>query len=621
MVQLTDFTFAVEMATGSTPRTASPSYTAITSYVMAGEGITLSRGRGSEQDSTAQPGRASVALRNTDNRFTMGNGSSPYAPLQLRRPCRFRVTYSATTYDRWQGFVDDWGNRRSDLTGVARLSLSDRLARAGKVTLKSALVQAMLADGALAVFPFDDTAGSPAAVDASGSGASLAVGFVGSTATASVTFGVEGAPGPDDSTKVAFTPQDAFSGYQLAGDASALTSIGTSNRTIECWITVPTTQAWAQTVWDLASSSLAVNTDGTLTASNLLITTTTTATVTDGLTHHVVVTQSVSGGNVTIKIYIDGVQASSNLVAGSLGTATAAVLVGGGNLGGARFSGSISHLGVYLGVLSDPTILDHYGAGASWSPETTTARFNRLCADAGLPSAFYATSGTTDTTMGPQPTAGRTLLDVLGECAAVEGGVLYVSDTGVLTLATSGSRYNTSVGLTLDSTKAGQVVSDVELVTNDGLLINDSSAARNDGPVQRTIDATSVANYDTQSESVTLPFALDVIALNWTQWRVGQFDTPAPRLESVTVNVVGYANSGGNVANLLNAEIGTKVQITNLPTDVSSSSTLTLMIEGVRDEWRKDDYLITFTTSPIGLNDTVWILGTDLLGVGTVLGY
>lgn len=621
MAALTDFTFAFEMATGSTPKTSAPSYTALTSYVMAGEGVSLSRGRGSEQAATAQPGRASVALRNTDNRFTMGNGSSPYAPLQLRRPCRFRVTYSATTYDRWQGFVDDWGNGRAELTGIARLSLSDRIARASKSVFKSALVQAMLADGALAVFPFSDPDGSIAAADESGSGATLVAGYLGSSAAAAITFGVADTVGPDGTTKVAFTPAGAFDGWRLSGDVSALSTIGTSNRTIECWITVPTAQAWTQTVWDMASSSLVINTDGTMTASNLLINTSTTSSIADGLTHHVAVTQSVGGGNVTIKIFVDGVVAATNLVAGSLGTATAAALVGGGNLGGAFFSGSISHLGVYLGVLADATILDHAGAADSWSPETTTARFSRLCADAGLPTAFYTTSGTTDTTMGPQATAGRSLLDLLDECATVEGGVLYVSTTGVLTLSTSGSRYNTTTGLTLDASKAGQVTSGVELTTNDGLLVNDSSASRPNGPVQRTIDATSVTNYDTHSESVSLPFALDVIALNWTQWRVGQFDTPAPRLESVTVNVVGYANSGGNVANLLNAGIGTKLSITNLPADVSSSGTLALLIEGVRDDWRKDDYLITFTTSPVGLNDTVWILGTDLLGVGSTLGY
>jgi hypothetical protein len=77
-------------------------------------------------------------------------------------------------------------------------------------------------------------------------------------------------------------------------------------------------------------------------------------------------------------------------------------------------------------------------------------------------------------------------------------------------------------------------------------------------PALGTIDATSIDAYDLHDESVTLAFGADVIALNWTQWRVAQFDTPAARLESVTVNVVGFANSGGVVADLLNADIGTK---------------------------------------------------------------
>jgi hypothetical protein len=58
MTALTDFTRTFEAAMTSTPRTTSPTYTNLTAYVMAGDSMRLSRGRASEQDSQAQPGRA-----------------------------------------------------------------------------------------------------------------------------------------------------------------------------------------------------------------------------------------------------------------------------------------------------------------------------------------------------------------------------------------------------------------------------------------------------------------------------------------------------------------------------------------------------------------------------------
>ena len=615
MANLTDFTFSVELATGSTPRTASPSYTAVTSYVMAGDTISLSRGRSSEQESTAQAGRANVTLRNTDNRFTMGNGSSPYAPLQLRRPCRFRVTYSGTTYDRWQGFVDDWGNRRDETTGVARLSLSDRLARAAKSDLRSWLVTEILSDSPVYYLPMGDASGSTSTSDAVDGSLVLTPKSSGASSQSSYTFGGTSGPGIDGETALTINgPGNAVDSYSFTGTTTK--SLGSSVRTLEMYVNVPAAASMDQELVNMSWLRLAVDSAGRLNSSSGSSPAVGPSIVGRGWLHVMAVVTSVPATpSIDWIVYVDGVDhgSGSNFGVSSLGT-DGDISIGFGLVG------SVAHVAVHSSDLT-ARIDSRLSAATGWAPETTTARFNRLCASAALPSAFYATSGTTDTTMDPQPVAGKSLLSALTEVADVEGGTLFVSNTGVLTLATSDTRYNTSVGLTLDSTKAGQVVSDVELITNDATLINDSTASRPNGPTQRTYDSTSVTNYDKHDESATLLCALDTIALNWTQWRVGSYKTPAPRLESVTVNVVGYANSGGNVANLLNADIGTKLQITNLPSDVSSSGSLSLLVEGVRDEWAKDAYRITFTTSPIGLNDTVWKLGTSLLGVGTVLGY
>ena len=384
MVALTDFVFRLELAAGSTPRTASPSWTDITAYALATTPWALSRGRSNEQDAQAQPGRGSASLLNTDGRFTMGNTGSPYAPLQLRRPCRYRVRYgtaagnllsaedasfeggtvgtwagnpigyvastvansavraqsgtkslmvtwptagatlsaayanlsglvigrtytlsayvwvtaatpavligdifgvftltaptgfsmtSSTTgaweriaakftagassgnigfknatastpgqqcwvdaiqldegsvpvtftttappiYDLWSGFVDDWGNGREQLTGVTRVSLSDRLARAAKVKLPAALASEILYDAPTFLYPLDDSETSTTAGDATanytstltstqlGTGGTLTFGA--GVAPAPVT-----APGPDEGRVAVFARVDATNG-------------------------------------------------------------------------------------------------------------------------------------------------------------------------------------------------------------------------------------------------------------------------------------------------------------------------------------------------------------------------------------------------------------------------
>jgi hypothetical protein len=290
-------------------------------------------------------------------------------------------------------------------------------------------------------------------------------------------------------------------------------------------------------------------------------------------------------------------------------------------VGSSTFDGRVSHIAAYRSMLSAARIAEHAKVIAGFDGDLTTDRFNRLCRVAGLPTAFYTTSGTTGVECGPQQTQGQDLLGLLTDVAQTELGALFVNDAGVLTLATAASRYNQAVAVTLDASKAGHVLADsIDFRTDTDSLINDSTATGTSGSAQRTADATSINDYDSHDEAEQTLHRLDAQALNWTQWRVASFKDPRPRSEDVVVDVVAYANSGGNVAQLLNAEIGQRLQQINMPTDTSATSTVDLFIEGIEYQVLKDTFRIKFTTSPLGLENTVWKLGTSLLGVGTVLG-
>lgn len=621
---LASFTFAFEMATTSTPRTVTPSYTNLSTYVMAGEGISLSRGRGSEQEATAQPGRGSVTLRNTDGRFTWGNGSSPYAPLQLRRPCRFRVTYSATTYDLWQGFVDEWSNDRVQTTGVARLTLSDRLARANRATLPALLDYEIEADGPVVFLPMQETTG-PVADAVSGTELSqVAVNFFGDS---EINYGAADGPGFDGATWVEFVASsaDPYNGRSLIGSLSALAAITTS-ASAEFFMQKDSNDG----LQDIASVGSIFN--FSLDAAGLLVVDLETSIsiriepgifMCDGRKHHVAATAAISGGTATCNVYVDGSFVGSGSGPAASFTNDSSMILGGYFIR-PKYNGYLSHLAVYDYNIGGTRVAAHAAAGLDgFAGESSLERFERICTMADLPSSFYATSGATDVAVGALRSKDVRLLDAVREVAAAERGAAYVTRAGVLTLATSRTRYNTAVGVTLDATKAGQVLAgDFQFQADDQFLVNQATASRPDGNEFVIRDTTSIDAYDLyESGPVQLNYDRDNLTLNWAQWEVATGKDPRPRCESVTVDVVGYASSGGNLSNLLNADLGTKVRVSSLPSDVYASSTLDLFIEGVRHDIGRDAWRITFTTSPVGLEDTVWILGTDLLGVGTVLGF
>jgi hypothetical protein len=210
--------------------------------------------------------------------------------------------------------------------------------------------------------------------------------------------------------------------------------------------------------------------------------------------------------------------------------------------------------------------------------------------------------------------AGVKLLDALRAVAEAENGVVYTTAAGVLTFAVRSARYAAPVGLTLDATKAGQLADGFQLDTDDSLLVNDLTVTRPLGATQRVIDATSVTNYDTHENSVTLYLDSDTQALAAAQWQVFTSSNPVPRSSTIEVDVVAFANSGGNVAQLLTADVGTRIQVTTLPSDVSASSTADLFIEGIAPSVTKDTITIALTLSPVGASGSVFVFDDAVYG-------
>jgi hypothetical protein len=216
--------------------------------------------------------------------------------------------------------------------------------------------------------------------------------------------------------------------------------------------------------------------------------------------------------------------------------------------------------------------------------------------------------------MAPQPTSGQSLISLLSQVAEAELGVVYVDSAGVLTLGARGSRYSAAVALTLDATKPGQVGEGFTAETDDGVLVNDYTVDRPAGARQRVVDQDSIDAYDLHSESATLYVDDDDQCQTAAEWRVFTASTPSPRTSSLTIDAVAFANSGGTVANLLGIELGDRVQVTNLPSDVVASSTLDLFVEGVAWRIDKERITVTLTVSPLGASGSVFVFDDATYG-------
>jgi hypothetical protein len=121
---LTGIDVAVEIGFGSPPGAASPSWTDVSAYVAWDVApIRIEPGRTAERDGLAAR-RLTLTLDNdpvapalTSRRFDPRNASGPYyGDLVPRVPIRVRVTYSATTWTLFRGFIDggwpqDWSNQ------------------------------------------------------------------------------------------------------------------------------------------------------------------------------------------------------------------------------------------------------------------------------------------------------------------------------------------------------------------------------------------------------------------------------------------------------------------------------------------------------------------------------
>lgn len=211
-------------------------------------------------------------------------------------------------------------------------------------------------------------------------------------------------------------------------------------------------------------------------------------------------------------------------------------------------------------------VLDSYGGFVlgpvlSHNGEAAHLRMARLAAEAGIPLSIPTVPAGEQVRMGYQPEG--TTLDLLAECAEVDGGLLYERDYGLAYLPRS-ARYNQPPALTIDLATYRRSANGGGVLTP----VYDDQDIRNQWTVERRDGSFAVADdLDSQrrgvyADSVELNLASDSGLLDQATWRLHL--TTAVDLREASFPIDLAANPG-YIDGWLSCGIGSRVVRTNPP--------------------------------------------------------
>jgi hypothetical protein len=304
-------------------------------------------------------------------------------------------------------------------------------------------------------------------------------------------------------------------------------------------------------------------------------------------------TMSLHFGVITIGGTAYGVDSASHT--GKIGFVTALNATYGDPLQGMR----IGHLGVF--ATQETTIYN--AADTGFDGEQAHVRIDRLCKELGMPVVFPAGTGPT-AAMGPQRPA--PILDLLGECADADMGVLYESrDVGRLAYRRRTSFNNQPARLALEYAVDGHVAPPLEPV-------DDDQAARNDITVNRTNGSSAHLVQPTGPLSILLPpngigpvpgggtynVQSDGQLPDMAGWLLHLGTVDDARYPSVHVDLA----AGPSLIEAAKAvQVGDRITIAHPPPECGGAGdTLDLLAQGYTETLGEYDWDITYNCTPAG---------------------
>lgn len=588
--------------------TGTPTWTDVTDYVRHSDAISISHWREAEGEECS-PSSLSLVLNNEDGRFTPGNSASPHYPNVTKgRRIRVRSSVNGVTYDRFNGYVDEWTvewpGKVSPLA-TCEVTASSRMARLGSTSeMRSIVEEEILGDDPVAYYTLAEPVGSVTASDSSGTSKPQLYGR-----KTTPTFGEATGPGNDSLTGVTLT-----GGWLQATFSTAIVPAS-----IECWFSTTGNDGYVIAMGDMAASVTPGGKMSDGVGSN------STPSVNDGNVHHVVLTRNGSD----VVAYLDGAQFSST--AGGSSSSAVDMYVGDAfSFTGPVMTVSVTHAAVYTTALSAARVADHYASGVdAFAGEFAGERLEHYARFAGVGAADQDFE-TGQSTLAHIDTAGKTVLAAMRTVEETEGGVLFDALDGKLTFHDRAHRYGADSSFTLDYA-SGQIANELRPVLDDQMMCNDMTVTKADVPAEevaetpeeeipvsqgvssRVTDQGSIDDYGSYRQSLELATTDGNEPNNRAAWIVSRYADPTVRVSSLEVQLASSAIGTALTQSILSAEVGTMLTLTNLPSNAPSSS-MRLFVEGLSESITADSHVVGISTSPAELFD-VWILDDPILSV------
>jgi hypothetical protein len=518
----------------------------------------------------------------------------------------FTTTASPIVY-RFDGYVDEWplewpGGGESEATApVTALDLQSRLGRMR--SFGSVIAETYALDAPLWHFPLSEPGDSTSVGDIRGTGRTLTPLLLGDLG-GELTFASGTGPATDGSGAPQFAPFDSSNGYVLVGEVEPRNGLA-SGQTLEASFLSSTLAAQTVAQWsdpygslirlslDATGHAVASFVDPWNTSSNRTVTSS--QVFADGRTHVGKVTLQLTAGTYTLRLLVDGVErgtAGTWTTTATLTYAFTELRVGGGEYPRNLFTGTIAHVAGYGTALDAAAGLEHYTANTTgFSGETSDERIERVWSWLGLPAdlldldAGAATIGHIDST-------DRGAWQYLQDVATTEGGILFVSTDGLLTMHNRGRSYDASatVDLTVD---AAVVDPSTRLMHSLADVVNDMTVTRAGGAEARVVDEASVAEYGYIDGSLTVYSDTDEDAFDRATWALATRSQPRTRLPELALDALSEPGTAATVRTL---DIGARVQVTGMP--AQGESTFDLLVQGYSERIGAGGWSLTANTTP-----------------------
>lgn len=607
----------VEVAFTDDPLTASPTWTDISAYVRAVNGVRVSRGKQTEIETTAS-GSCSLVLDNRDRRFDPTFAAGPYfGNLLPRRGIRIRALWNATYYPVFRGFVEAWPQRylfKKDAS--VPLSAYDALAVLAESEVRSASFEYLQSLGGLSWFLSDasdnqwhDLQGGAPATTAAG-------------ALETANLGNLDGDGVDFSGPNTMNFRRTASG--VTGTLSFWLQTTQAGPSLTAWANIFTTSygSSSNTVCGIASDGKLYyqgndyNPGSYATAHTL-------QPVNSGDPVHICIVHT---STTNLRIYVNGIDqtdlVNDYVLATSLVPEVSNIASRGAYVPLAvNYIGTLQQFSGSTIALTAAQVQTLYRLGQRTLLESTAARADRVLDSIGWPAALADLTTKAQADVLEVPAGTSMALGLLQTIADTEQGRLFVAKDGKVTLQ---NRYyhltetrGTTVQATFSDDGSDLVYGGLGFDYSDREVANRITVTGSFNLTASDDDTASQADFGLQAASVSTILASQGEAVSMVSGLLGRRAQPIIRTDAITVQPARQTSAWPTVLGL---ELGDRIVVELSPVGVSPQLSQTLLVERLDWAISEDNWRLAITGSPVPSED-YWILGTSLLGTETALAW